>query len=96
MRRHIRRHTGEKAFHCPHCEYRCSQQSALYNHLKRHTGEKPFKCTICSHKAARKDHMKRHLQLKHNADLSSMIKLPKDNYLDVISFLYLDQNNPES
>jgi hypothetical protein len=40
--------------------------------------------------------MKRHLQLKHNADLSSMIKLPKDNYLDVISFLYLDQNNPES
>jgi len=63
----MRRHTGEKPYHCNQCDYSCANSPVLKRHMKTHTGEKAFQCTQCDYSSVQSSDLKIHMR-KHTGE----------------------------
>ncbi|XP_055549093.1 zinc finger protein 431-like [Wyeomyia smithii] len=60
MRDHMRLHSDQKKFKCPHCDRSFTQSNNLIYHVRKHTGEKPFPCDKCEKSFICKSHLLSH------------------------------------
>ena len=77
LKRHIKRHTGEKPYECRTCNRLFSDSSNFRRHTISHTGEKPFPCPVlgCGKAYSRNRTLLNHLKEKHKQGSEQAVSL---------------------
>uniref|UniRef100_A0A182LW91 C2H2-type domain-containing protein n=1 Tax=Anopheles culicifacies TaxID=139723 RepID=A0A182LW91_9DIPT len=66
---HLKRHTGNKAFACLHCEKSFTANTNLHAHIRNvHSKRKDFRCTECNEMFTTKDHLNKHQRSRHRQE----------------------------
>lgn len=65
LKTHIRSHTNQRPYQCPHCEKAYKTSSARASHVESHM-EPSFSCDICNVKFRRRILYQRHMKTLHD------------------------------
>lgn len=75
LSRHKRsKHSDEKPFECPHCDYRSKLESNINRHILVHTSSHKFICKQCGQSFNYQANLKEHELFKHSDDKSFSCK----------------------
>lgn len=66
LNRHVKTHTGNKAYKCDQCGVSFIQRIQLKNHMFHHNGQDGHDCPHCEEKFDTKASMIRHLSSQHD------------------------------